>query len=73
VLTGTVPPGCGDDFYERLIRRADQPVLVDAQRTQLLNAARARPLLVKINRDELKAVKGIDGQNGLWSRTARGV
>jgi tagatose 6-phosphate kinase len=65
VLTGTVPPGCDDDFYERLIRRADQPVLVDAQHTQLLNAARARPLLVKINRDELKAVKRLDGAEWL--------
>ncbi|HTS17531.1 MAG TPA: hexose kinase [Verrucomicrobiae bacterium] len=58
VLTGTVPKGCGDDFYARLIveaRRHDVPVLIDAQKAQLLNALKKRPLLVKINRDELAA------------------
>ena len=58
VLSGTVPPGCGDDFYARLIREANRrgvPVLVDTQRQQLLNAMRLKPCLVKINRDELAA------------------
>ena len=56
VLTGTVPPGCGDDFYARLIRRTNVPVLVDSQGRQLLKAIGARPFAVKINRDELGAV-----------------
>jgi tagatose 6-phosphate kinase len=58
VLSGTVPAGCGDGFYARLTRIARQhglPVLVDAQRAQLLNAVAERPLVVKINRDELRA------------------
>ena len=56
VLTGTVPAGCGDDFYARLIRRTNVPVLVDSQGRQLLKAIGARPFAVKINRDELGAV-----------------
>jgi len=56
VLTGTVPAGCGDDFYARLIRRTNVPVLVDSQGRQLLEAIGARPFAVKINRDELGAV-----------------
>lgn len=56
VLTGTVPPGCGDDFYARLIRRANVPVLVDSQGRQLLTAIGARPFAVRINHAELSAV-----------------
>jgi tagatose 6-phosphate kinase len=62
VLSGTVPPGCGDDFYARLIREANRrsiPVLIDTQRAQLLNAVKERPFLVKINRDELGAAVGM--------------
>jgi tagatose 6-phosphate kinase len=75
VLSGTVPPGCGDDFYARLIREANRrsiPVLIDTQRAQLLNAVKERPFLVKINRDELGAAVGIscDRVDGL-RRAAR--
>ena len=66
VLTGTVPSGCGDDFYERLIRRATVPVLVDAQRSQLLNAIRARPFVVRINRDELADVPTVGRKSIDW-------
>ena len=67
VLTGTVPPGCGDDFYRRLIVRAQAagvPALVDAQAKQLLNAVKAKPFLVKINQDEFKAVPAL-GRGGV--------
>ena len=63
VLSGTVPPGCGNDFYARLVREANRrgiPALIDAQRAQLLNAVRERPFLVKINRDELGAAVGME-------------
>lgn len=62
VLSGCVPAGCGDGFYARLIRRAKRagvPVLVDVQGAQLLRAAQAGPMLVKINRTELEAVPGL--------------
>jgi tagatose 6-phosphate kinase len=56
VLTGTVPKGCGNDFYARLVdesRRHKVQVLIDAQAAQLRNALRRRPFLVRVNRDEL--------------------
>jgi tagatose 6-phosphate kinase len=64
VLTGTVPNGCGDGFYARLVeesRRRGMRVLVDAQKAQLQNALKQRPFLVKINRDELAAVTHLRG------------
>ena len=60
VLSGTVPPGCGEDFYARLIRRSKAPVMVDAQGRQLRNAIAARPLVVKVNRDEFVAARGAE-------------
>lgn len=61
ILSGTVPNGCGDDFYARLTRRArrrDVPVLIDAQAKQLWKAVGEHPRLVKINRTELVAATG---------------
>jgi fructose-1-phosphate kinase PfkB-like protein len=58
VLTGTVPKGCGDNFYARLVdesKRNGVRVLIDAQKAQLRNALKQRPFLVRINRDELAA------------------
>jgi tagatose 6-phosphate kinase len=63
ILTGTVPQGCGDQFYARLAAEAQRdrvPVLIDAQKTQLINALKHRPFLVKINRDELSAATRIN-------------
>jgi tagatose 6-phosphate kinase len=57
VLTGSVPSGCGDEIYARLIHRSRVPVLVDGQGRQLANAVAARPFVVKINQDELRAAK----------------
>lgn len=60
-LSGTVPRGCGDEFYARLTRAAGRrglPVLVDAQRQQLLHAVAQRPLVVKVNREELLLATG---------------
>ena len=69
VLTGTVPPGCGDDFYGRLVARANAlgvPALVDAQAKQLINAVKSKPFLVKINRDEFQAVPGLARAGVEW-------
>ena len=58
ILTGTVPKGCGNDFYARLVdesKRHGTRVLIDAQETQLRNALRRRPFLARVNRDELMA------------------
>lgn len=56
VMTGTVPEGCGHDFYARLVAEAQRqgiPVMIDAQKAQLVTALKKGPFLVKINRDEL--------------------
>ena len=61
VLSGTVPVGCGEDFYARLARLAKRrgvPVVVDAQRTQLLGVVREGPVLVKVNAAELALATG---------------
>jgi len=63
VLTGTVPDGCGDDFYAGLVAEAQGlgvPVLIDAQKAQLVKALKRRPFLVKINRDELAAATRVN-------------
>ena len=80
VLSGTVPVGCGDDFYARLARAAKEcgvPVVVDAQRAQLMGAVREVPALVKINRAELAAATGkggmVSGVRELMERGARQV
>jgi tagatose 6-phosphate kinase len=49
VLSGSVPPGCGEDFYARLIRNCRVPVLLDTHAR-----TKARPFLLKINRDECR-------------------
>jgi tagatose 6-phosphate kinase len=64
ILTGTVPQGCGDNFYARLVEESQRHgvrVLIDAQKVQLQNALKQRPFLVKINRDELAAVTHVSG------------
>jgi len=61
ILTGSLPPGCSAGFYARLARasrRAGAPVLLDAQGAQLMNAAREKPFLIKVNRSELAAATG---------------
>jgi tagatose 6-phosphate kinase len=63
VLTGTVPKGCGDNFYARLVdesARRGVRVLIDTQKAQLRFALKRRPFLVRINRDELTAATGIE-------------
>ena len=70
VLTGTVPKGCSNDFYARLVdasRRHGVRVLIDAQAAQLRNALRHRPFLVRVNRDELMAATRVrcDGTPGI--------
>jgi len=68
VLSGTVPRGCGDNFYARLTRaarKAGVPVAVDAQKAQLMGAVREHPSLVKINRAELAAAAGKGGVTAL--------
>jgi len=73
ILTGSVPTGCSTGFYARLARasrRAGVPVLLDAQGAQLMNAAREKPFLIKVNRSELAAATGRDRKSATQLRAA---
>src|SRR4051812_1186098 len=58
VLSGTLAPGCGDDFYARCIRMANAAhvrAIVDAKGAPLKLALTEKPFVVKPNRAELSA------------------
>ena len=73
VLTGTVPPDCGDDFFARLVADTRVPVLIDVQGRQLVNAVRSGVFLVRINRDELAAVPKLDRDGVQWLAISDGA
>lgn len=63
VLSGTLAPGSGNDFYARccaLAAELNVPVILDAKAEPLLLALAARPLVVKPNRAELAATLGYE-------------
>lgn len=56
VISGTLPPFAGDDFYVRFVRAAGAagvPVVIDSHRTALIDVLFERPLLAKLNVREL--------------------
>jgi len=58
VLSGTLAPGCGDDFYARCITLATAAhvrAILDAKGPPLKRALAERPCVVKPNRSELSA------------------
>lgn len=76
-LIGSFPPGVPDDFYARLAAQAAVagiPVLVDAQKSLLLNTLAEHPFLVKPNLDETQAAldlpAGDDESSGLEAVSA---
>lgn len=61
VLSGSVPPSLGDDFYGRLIdacKQRDAEFVIDTTGKALLEALPHRPLLVKPNHHELGELFG---------------
>jgi tagatose 6-phosphate kinase len=61
ILSGTLAPGTGDDFYARccgLAAKFSVPVILDARGEPLALALEHRPLVVKPNRQELAAMMG---------------
>jgi tagatose 6-phosphate kinase len=60
VLSGSLAPGIGEDFYAECCRAAgsDIPVILDASGPALRRALPLRPLVVKPNRSELAATIG---------------
>ncbi|MGH9518161.1 MAG: 1-phosphofructokinase family hexose kinase, partial [Terriglobales bacterium] len=85
VLSGSVPPGCPEDIYVKLVAdcAGHCPVIVDTSRVHLraLLAAQARPgpAMIKPNRREAEAALGaplLDPEalaGGLRAFAARGV
>jgi tagatose 6-phosphate kinase len=63
-LSGSLPPGCPEDFYAALVRAArerNKPTLIDFQGMPLKLALTERPWLVKINRAEAATTLGLPG------------
>lgn len=61
VISGTLPPFAGDDFYVRFVRAAHDagvPVVIDSHRAALVNVLAERPLLAKLNVRELETTLG---------------
>jgi tagatose 6-phosphate kinase len=61
VLTGSLPPGFGEETYAELVAAvgaAGTRCLVDASGGWLRSAARSRPFLIKPNHDELASLFG---------------
>ena len=61
VCTGSLPPGCPDDFYARVIRRAKEAgcrCCLDAEGKKLAAGIEAKPFLIKPNRFELEGLVG---------------
>ena len=57
VISGTLPPFAGDDFYVGFVRAAAAagvPVVIDSHRTALIDVLFERPLLAKLNVRELE-------------------
>ena len=61
VLTGSLPPGCPDDFYRTLIHAVDGlgcRCVLDADGDRLKYGLEARPFMIKPNRYELEMMTG---------------
>ena len=61
VLTGSLPPGCPDDFYRTLIHAVDGlgcRCVLDADGDRLKYGLEARPFMIKPNRYELETMTG---------------
>lgn len=59
ILTGSLPPSTGDDFYASLIalgRERGALTIIDADRAVLKRAAAARPWAIKCNLHEFRAL-----------------
>ncbi len=75
VLSGSLPPGCPDGTYARLVRAAraaGKPVLLDTSEAALPLAVAAEPDLAKLNLDEASSLglklDGSAGSRRAWER-----
>jgi tagatose 6-phosphate kinase len=80
VLTGSLPPGLSPEVYADLVhlaRKAEVPVVLDADAEALAAGVSAEPDIVKPNLDELRRATGftdlLPGADALRDRGARAV
>ncbi len=58
VLTGSLPPGCPEGTYRRLMEAIDAPCILDVGGAELTLGLTARPFLIKPNLREAEAALG---------------
>lgn len=60
ILTGSLPPGCPKDYYTALMAEIPESCrcVVDVGGDRLMDCLRARPYLIKPNRQELEQASG---------------
>jgi tagatose 6-phosphate kinase len=66
VLSGSVPQGCGSDYYPELIRIAKangKKVILDTSGENLASGIKACPTMIKPNKDEIKTLLGTEVSN----------
>lgn len=57
IFAGSLPPSLNDDFYVEIIKiakRAGVPSLIDSQKQYMAEAVKAKPDVVKLNREEFE-------------------
>ena len=64
VFSGSLPPGCPDDFYQNLMRQVmianpKVKVVLDTSGAALVAGLHSKPFMIKPNRDELSQICGL--------------
>lgn len=63
ILSGSVPPSLGNDFYNKIIRickEKNAEFMIDTTGKELLDALPNRPILIKPNHHELAELFGVE-------------
>ncbi|MBC1620164.1 1-phosphofructokinase [Listeria welshimeri] len=66
ILSGSVPPSLGNDFYDRIIqicKEKQADFMIDTTGQELLDALPNRPILIKPNHHELAELFGVKLEN----------
>ena len=66
LFAGSIPAGCPDDIYARLIetaRNAGTIPILDASGSALIKGVNAKPFMIKPNQDEIKQLLNIEIEN----------
>lgn len=63
VLAGSIPKGVDDDIYSKIAERVKAKLIVDAEKSLLLETLKFRPFLVKPNHIELGEMFGVEIDN----------